>query len=241
VDSLDVDASVKIRSASFHVSPGEVVGIAGLQGSGASELMKALFGASGRIASGSVQVFGQTRERFDPRSSIADRIAYVPNDRKAAGLVLSGSIVDNLSLVCLPHLSPNGMRRPGDERKAAREAAELLHLKAASLDDPVSSLSGGNQQKVALGKWLGVRPKILMLDEPTRGIDIGAKKEIYALIDQWRAEGMAILLITSELPELLLLSDRILVMHRGRIVREFDRQTATAQNVIQAAMSPEAA
>src|SRR5208282_3654523 len=150
---------------------------------------------------------------------------------KATGLVLSLSIIANATLAGLRPLSPGGWRRPALEREAAEALTGPMRLRAASLDVEAGTLSGGNQQKVALAKWLQIRPRLLLLDEPTRGIDVGAKHEIYQLMEEWTAQGIAILLITSEMPELLTLSDRIMVLHRGNFAAEFSRETATAESV----------
>jgi ribose transport system ATP-binding protein len=158
------------------------------------------------------------------------------NDRKGTGLVLSMSVCANATLAGLRTLSPGGWRRPGRERAAALSTTNRLRLRAPSLELEVDRLSGGNQQKVALAKWLQIQPRLLLLDEPTRGIDVGAKQEIYALIQEWIAQGIAILLITSEMPELLALSDRIVVLHRGSVTAWFDRNTATPETVLAAAM-----
>jgi ABC-type sugar transport system ATPase subunit len=149
---------------------------------------------------------------------------------------MSQSIIANATLAGLRELSPSGWRQPARERAAAEHTTSLMGLRAASLDLDVSALSGGNQQKVALAKWLQIRPRLLLLDEPTRGIDIAAKREIYHLMDHWTAQGIAILLITSEMPELLSLSDRIVVMHRGQVTAEFSRAQATPDAVLAAAM-----
>jgi ABC-type sugar transport system ATPase subunit len=158
------------------------------------------------------------------------------NDRKANGLVLPMSVIANTTLAKLERFSPGGWRRPGAERAAAAETAASLHLRAASLDMEVRHLSGGNQQKVALAKWTLAEPRVLLLDEPTRGVDIGAKREIYELMDQWTSQGIAIVLVTSEMPELLAMSDRIVVLHRGRLAAHYRRQEATAEKVLAAAM-----
>ncbi|MCS7064664.1 MAG: ATP-binding cassette domain-containing protein, partial [Fimbriimonadales bacterium] len=171
-----------------------------------------------------------------PQQAIANGIALLTNDRKATGLVLSLSVSANITLAGLKRLSPFGWRRPRLEREVAAYWANMLRLQAPSLDATVDTLSGGNQQKVALAKWLQTRPQVLLLDEPTRGVDIGAKREIYELIYRWADEGIAILLITSEMPELLMLSDRIVVMHRGRITAEFTRENASADAILSAAM-----
>ncbi|HEY0866744.1 MAG TPA: ATP-binding cassette domain-containing protein, partial [Fimbriimonas sp.] len=176
--------------------------------------------------------------RFDrPDDAIRSGVALLTSDRKASGLVLPLSVAANATLADLPRLARGGWRRPRLEDRAARSLAERLKIRAASLDMPVGELSGGNQQKVALAKWVQTDPQVLLLDEPTRGIDINAKREIYSLIEGWKTEGMAILLITSELPELMLLCDRILVMHRGRVVSEMSREEADADRVVQAAMN----
>jgi ABC-type sugar transport system ATPase subunit len=146
------------------------------------------------------------------------------------------SVENNISLASLPRMSPGGFLRPRSEREHATRQADTLGIRLHSLEQPVGTLSGGNQQKVVLAKWLETRPRVLLLEEPTRGVDIGAKLEFYSLMDQWTAQGMAILLISSELPELLLLSDRILALHRGRVTAEFARGEATPEKVLAAAM-----
>ncbi len=225
-----------IQNASLSVRAGEIVGIGGLQGSGASELFFGLFGAYGSGTRGSVRFDGHEVQFSSPRQAIESGVAMLTNDRKATGLVLSLSVVANATLAGLRELSPAGWRRPARERESAEKTTRPMRLRAASLDVEVSTLSGGNQQKVAIAKWLQTRPKLLLLDEPTRGIDIAAKREIYQLMDQWTAEGIAILLITSEMPELLSLSDRIVVLHRGQVTAEFMRAQATPEAVLAAAM-----
>jgi ribose transport system ATP-binding protein len=225
-----------VAEVSLQVRAGEILGVAGLQGSGASDLLAGLFGAYGRAVSGRAWLNGRPLEIASPRRAIDQGLAWLTNDRKATGLVLPLSIVANITLADLPRLSPGGWRRPGRERAAARAQAGTLALRAASLELEVEALSGGNQQKVVLAKWLQIRPQLLLLDEPTRGIDVGAKREIYQLLNTLTARGLAILLITSELPELLALSDRILVLHRGRATAELDRAAATPEKVLAAAM-----
>lgn len=230
-----------VRNLGFEVRAGEIVGLAGLQGSGASAVLEGLFGARGRMTQGEVRVNGLPYAPTSPRVAIGRGIAFLTNDRKATGLVLPLSVAQNTTLVALNRFCRQGWRSGTEEAKAAREQIEALNIKTESPDTPVAELSGGNQQKVALAKWCLPDPTVLLLDEPTRGIDIGAKREIYRLIEAWKTEGKAILLITTELPELLMLCDRILVMHRGSVVREFDREEATAEKVIEAAMAREAA
>ncbi len=225
-----------VEPVSFQVCAGEILGVAGLQGSGASDLFAGLFGAYGRAVSGRAWLNGRPLEITSPRRAIDQGLAWLTNDRKATGLVLPLSIVANVTLADLPRLSPGGWRRPARERAATRALTGPLALRAASLELEVGALSGGNQQKVVLARWLQTRPQLLLLDEPTRGIDVGAKREIYQLLNELTARGLAILLITSELPELLALSDRIVVLHRGRLTAHFTRAEATPEKVLEAAM-----
>jgi ABC-type sugar transport system ATPase subunit len=229
-------SAAAVRGASLAVRAGEVVGIGGLQGSGASELLLGIFGAFGNNTTGQVFVDGEATRVTSPRSAIDSGIALLTNDRKGTGLVLGLSIVANMVLASLKRLSRMGWRQPAAEREAANRLGQLLRLRAASLDMPVGSLSGGNQQKVAIGKWLQTKPRVLLLDEPTRGIDVGAKREIYALINDLLETGLAILLITTEMPELLALSDRVIVMHRGAVKAEYARNEATPERVLATAM-----
>jgi len=160
----------------------------------------------------------------------------VTNDRKASGLVLPMSVLHNMTLAALPRATRAGWLRGAVERRLAEPLSRELSLRAPSLHAPITALSGGNQQKVILARWLMTEPKILLLDEPTRGIDVGAKADIYELMNRWTAAGIGILLITSELPELLAMSDRILVMSRGRITAELSREEATQERVMAAAV-----
>jgi ribose transport system ATP-binding protein len=225
-----------VEGVSLSVRAGEIVGLAGLQGSGSSDLFLGLFGAFGRRCTGRVFLNGQRLHLRTPRQAIDQGLALLTNDRKATGLVLSLSVTANTTLADLPRLSLAGWRRPKREVEVTQQHATHLSLRASSLEMEVGFLSGGNQQKVALAKWLQTRPQLLLLDEPTRGVDVGAKRDVYQLMNELTAQGIAILLITSELPELLAMSDRILVMHRGRLVAEFSRQEATADRVLEAAM-----
>ena len=224
-----------VDAISFTARRGEIVGIGGLQGSGASEFLLGLFGAYGPNAvSGQVTLDERPFRPTSPGASIDRGIALVTADRKRSGLVLSMSIIENTALSAFHRRS--GWRRPARERDLAAKLANSLKLRAASLVMEAGALSGGTQQKVVLAKWLATEPKLLLLDEPTRGIDVGAKREIYQLMNEWTATGITILLITSELPELLAMSDRIIVLHRGRMTAEFQRGEATADKVLQAAM-----
>jgi ABC-type sugar transport system ATPase subunit len=228
--------SAAVRGASLSVQSGEIVGIGGLQGSGAAQLLLGMFGAFGNQTSGKMLIDGREVRIASPRQAIDAGLALLTNDRKESGLVLAMSIIANVTLAILSKLSVGGWRRPSAERRVASLMAEVLRLRAASLDMPVAALSGGNQQKVAIAKWLETKPRVLLLDEPTRGIDVGAKHEIYELMNRLTEEGVAILLITSEMPELLALSDRVVVMHRGRIMAEMTREEATPDTVLTAAM-----
>jgi ABC-type sugar transport system ATPase subunit len=228
-----------VSGVTLEVRAGEILGIGGLQGSGASELLTGLFGGYGDRVDGDISLDGKSFRPLAPRHSIDQGLALLTNDRKATGLILSLSIIANATLADLPELSPGGWRRPRLERRATRSLADTMNLRAASLDMQAGELSGGNQQKVAFAKWLQTKPKLLLLDEPTRGIDVGAKRDIYHLMDRLTADGIAILLITSEMPELLAMSDRLVVMHRGRITAKLTRAEATPEAILAAAMGRE--
>jgi ribose transport system ATP-binding protein len=221
---------------SVDVREGEIVGIAGLQGSGGTELFHGLFGALAFACSGSVRIGGGDFQPSSPGRSIRAGLSFLTADRKVSGLVPSMSVAHNITLASLPSVSPAGVMRPRLEGERASAQARALGIRASALDQPVSALSGGNQQKAVLAKWLETGPRVLLLEEPTRGVDIGAKAEIYRLMEGWAARGMAILLISSELPELLLLCDRILALHRGRVTAEFSREEATPERILAAAM-----
>lgn len=225
-----------VDDVTFEVHGGEVLGIGGLQGSGASELLAALFGVYGRLARGRVELDGSPYTPRSPRHAIRHGVALLTNDRKSTGLVLGMSIAHNITLASVPRYSPGLVVRYGLEESAAREHRKQFRIRASSIQQAVETLSGGNQQKVVLAKWLETQPKVLLLDEPTRGVDVGAKHEIYQLINAWSAQGIAIVLITSEMPELLALSDRLLVMHRGRVTAELSKTDATQEAVLAAAM-----
>jgi ABC-type sugar transport system ATPase subunit len=225
-----------VREISFRIRAGEIVGLAGLQGSGNSDLLWGLFGAYGRRVTGSFEIRGERYTPRSPRHAIRHGIALLTNDRKRSGLVLGMSVTQNATLASLDRVSPGGWVLSGREDRLARDSTRALQLQAASLHQSVATLSGGNQQKVALAKWLNTEPRILLLDEPTRGVDVGAKEEIYQLMDQWRQAGLAIVLITSEMPELLRMSDRILVLHRGRATAELSSADATQERILHAAM-----
>lgn len=225
-----------VDRVSFSAARGEIVGIGGLQGSGASELFLGLFGALPKRTEGRVSLEGKAVHIRSPRDAIAKGISLLTNDRKATGLISSMSVTANICAASMANLAAQGWRRPREESRVASEMGKALQLRAASLEMEVGDLSGGNQQKVAIGKWLTTNPRIMLLDEPTRGIDVGAKHEIYQLMNEWTARGISILLVTSEMPELLAMSDRIIVMHRGVITAELSRQEISAEKVLEAAM-----
>jgi ABC-type sugar transport system ATPase subunit len=236
VRSTDRARPPVVDGVSLEVRGGRILGLAGLQGSGNSDLLLGLFGALGRRASGQVRIDGQPVRIRTVRDAIGAGVAMVTNDRQRSGLVPGMDVTANVTLATLPRVSPGGWIRHGREVRVATELTRTLELRARSLRQPVNTLSGGNQQKVVLAKWLSLRPRVLLLDEPTRGVDVGAKHEIYQLMNRWSADGHAIILITSELPELLMMSDSLAVMHRGRVTARFERSEATPERVLQAAM-----
>jgi rhamnose transport system ATP-binding protein len=224
-----------IRDISLDILAGEVVGLAGLVGAGRTELGRTLFGIT-PLDSGSISIAGQTVTIRSPRDAVAARIAYLPEDRRRHGVIPEMSVAANISVAILPNLFPNGWMRSQPERELANTYVRELAIKTPSPDTPVANLSGGNQQKVALARWLAAKPKFLILDEPTQGVDVGAKAEIHNLIRQLAANGLAVLMISSELPEILSMSDRIAVMRAGRLTAILDRKTADANTVMAAAL-----
>lgn len=223
-----------ISNISFFARRGEVLGIAGLMGSGRTEIARTLFGVSEK-QTGKVFLDGKEVRIRKPDDAIAHGIAFVTEDRKAQGLVLGLSVRENIALTNLNTLSQNGVMSGVKEEQLVRDMIQRLNIKASSGEQTVKSLSGGNQQKVVIGKWLGITPKVLILDEPTRGVDIGAKKEIYNIMNQLTTEGVTIIMISSELPEILGMSDRILVMHEGRLAAVMDKTQATQEKIMHAA------
>mgnify|MGYP000639721768 CR=1 FL=1 len=213
----------------LDVGAGEIVGLAGLVGAGRSELLESLFGL--RPASGSVEVAGAPLRRRSPRRAVRDGLAFVPADRKRQGLVLQRSVRENLTMAATARTLRVRVPSASRELAAVAKAVRELDIRAHSPHVPVSTLSGGNQQKVVLGKWLATDPAVLMLDEPTRGVDIGAKGEIYRLLLAAAERGLGVLVSSSEIPELLVLCDRILVMFRGRIVASLSRAEATEARI----------
>jgi len=227
------------KDVSLVVRAGEIVGLAGLVGSGRSELAQTIFGVT-PAESGEIRLAGQAVRIDSPESARARGIAYVPEDRAVQGLVRAMSVLHNFSLAALARLSRFGFVDRSAERRMAEEGVDRFRVRTSSVDEIAGRLSGGNQQKIVLGKWLANNPKLLILDEPTRGIDVGAKAEIHRLMGELAATGVAILMISSELPEVLGMSDRVLVMREGRLVAEFDRAHATSEAVGAAMMGSEA-
>jgi len=221
----------KFEDVSFSLHAGEVVGLAGLVGAGRSDIAAALFGIE-PPASGSIRVRGRDVVVRTPREAIELGIGLVPEDRKRQGLVQSQSGLRNTSLTILERLSRFSWIDRAKEREVAQQYFDRLRVRAPSVDVIVAGLSGGNQQKIVLARWLAAKSKILILDEPTRGVDVGAKAEIHALIGELAEQGAAILLISSELPELLNLSDRILVLRAGRMVGEVARVEASQERLL---------
>ncbi len=219
---------------SFDVHHGEIVGLAGLVGAGRSEVARAVFGIDRRDA-GEVVVEGRRLPPVSPTAAMAAGMGYVPEDRRAQGLVMDLSIARNTSLASLGRLRRGLFIRGADERRLAADWAARLRLKLARLSDPAWALSGGNQQKLVLAKWLARRPSVLIVDEPTRGIDVATKAEVHRLLSDLAGQGVAILMISSELPEILGMADRVLVMHEGRLSAELSRDEATEERVMFAA------
>ncbi len=219
---------------SFTVHRGEIVALAGLVGAGRSEVARAVFGIDGRD-SGTVRLNGELLPAGKPRVAMSAGMALVPEDRRQQGLVMDLAIDQNVALASLAGLSHFGLIRRASEQSLARTWATRLQLKFGRLRNPVSTLSGGNQQKVVLGKWLARTPKLLIIDEPTRGIDVGTKAEVHRILDGLVAEGMAVLMISSELPEVLGMADRVVVLHEGRVAAELPRAEATEDAVMRAA------
>ena len=221
-----------IDRVGFAVRRGEVLGIAGLMGAGRSDLLMAIFGAHAGRVTGEVLIEGKPVLIRNPAEAIDHGLGFVTEDRKRFGLVLDQSILNNMTLAGLARISGRFITNVDAEAAAGNRAMKDLRVKANSVFTVAGTLSGGNQQKVVLAKWLLTNPRVLFLDEPTRGIDVGAKQEIYAQINALARQGLAIVLVSSELPEVLGLSDRVLVLHEGRLTGEFTRTTATPEKVM---------
>jgi ABC-type sugar transport system ATPase subunit len=233
VDHLSTDR--KLKDISFTVRAGEVVGVFGLMGAGRTELAKAMFGLDS-VQSGTVLIEGQALKPGSTSQSTRMGLGYLTEDRKGEGLVLQMSVAQNITLPSLEDVSSAGFIRRKEETRRAQEFVDAFSIKTPSIRQKVMYLSGGNQQKVLLARWLMKRLKVIILDEPTRGIDVGAKAEIHRLIDELASQGLAVVVMTSEMPELLGVSDHIIVMCDGRITGEFDRENAAMEKILEAAI-----
>ncbi|MFN0141123.1 MAG: xylose ABC transporter ATP-binding protein [Pyrinomonadaceae bacterium] len=235
VYSMDAPDKKLVDNVSFNVRRGEVLGIAGLMGAGRSELLTAIFGAWQGKCSRVLEIGGKPATITSPSDAIRAGVGFVTEDRKRYGLILEQTILDNMTLAGLRKIAGALLTNKTRESVAANAPMQTLNIKANSPMVIANTLSGGNQQKVVLGKWLLTNPRVLFLDEPTRGIDVGAKQEIYAEINKLASEGLAIVMVSSELPEVLGLADRVIVLHEGRVAGEFTRLEATAEKVMAAA------
>ena len=228
------------RDISFTVRAGEIVALAGLVGSGRSEVMQAVFGVD-PYDTGTVTFLGKRLKKQSPRSAMAAGMALVPEDRRQQGLIMDLSIERNVTLPRSRALSRLGMLFGSAERNEAAKWTKQLQTKLGRLSDPVGNLSGGNQQKVVLAKWLATGPKLLIVDEPTRGIDVGTKAEVHRLMSSLAAQGLAVVMVSSELPEVLGMADRVIVLREGRVAAQLSREEATEETVMYAAMGQEVA
>ena len=224
----------EFRNISFELRKGEILGVYGLIGAGRSELCQSLFGIT-RPASGTLSLEGSPIIINSPADAIAAGIVYVPEERRLHGLALEMTNNKNISLPSLVRTSVSGFLKAANELKLARRYAERLDLRAAALSVPVGTLSGGNQQKVVIGKWLATAPKVIILDEPTKGIDIGSKAAVHGFISELAGEGLSIIMISSELPEILGMSDRVMVMREGQSAGIYEREGLSAETLVRAA------
>ncbi|MDT8977413.1 sugar ABC transporter ATP-binding protein [Paenibacillus sp. chi10] len=219
------------EDVSFSVHQGEIVGFSGLMGSGRTEIMRALFGLD-RLDQGEVRMFGKKVEIRKPVDAVNHGIGFITEDRKDEGLVLDFSVRDNMVLPSISGFTKKGIISTQSEKVFVDALIKRLQIKTHSAETAAGNLSGGNQQKVVIAKWIGIGPKLLILDEPTRGVDVGAKREIYQLMNELTGHGVAIIMVSSELPEVLGMSDRIVVVHEGRITGELTKAEATQEKIM---------
>jgi rhamnose transport system ATP-binding protein len=219
---------------SFDVRAGEIVALAGLVGAGRTEVARAIFGID-RWDAGSVEIGGRRLPPGSPTAAMDAGIGLVPEDRRQQGLVMDFSIERNIALASLDHVQRAGLIPRGAERRFAKDWAVRLQLKYGKLTNPVWTLSGGNQQKAVLAKWLARKPRLLIVDEPTRGIDVGTKAEVHRLLSELAAQGVAVLMISSELPEVLGMADRVVVLFEGQVMQVFERADASEDAIMHAA------
>ncbi len=234
LEACDLRRGNQINGVSFTLRKGEIVGVAGLVGAGRTELARLLFGAD-RLDAGEIRLEGEAVRIRSPLDAIHLGIGFVPEDRKQQGLFLGQSVRSNVAVSSFERFTTWGVVNYRRLTEMVRQMVEMLNLRTTGVGQRVRNLSGGNQQKVVIARWLSIRPKVLILDEPTRGVDVGAKAEIYALMNDLAKQGVGILMVSSELPEVLGVSDRILVMRDGRIVAEFDHAEATQDAIMRAA------
>ncbi|MDV7766021.1 sugar ABC transporter ATP-binding protein [Peribacillus sp. CSMR9] len=231
---LDVKGLTKkglFEDIHFAVRQGEIVGVAGLMGAGRTEIMRALFGVD-QIDGGEITIEGKKVSIRKPTDAVRHGLAFITENRKEEGLILDFSVRENIGLPNLKSFAPNGLVKKEDEKNFAEMMIKRLHVKTSSAETVIGNLSGGNQQKVVIAKWIGTSPKVLIMDEPTRGIDVGAKREIYELMNELTERGIAIIMVSSELPEIVGMSDRILVVHEGKISGELINQEATQEKIM---------
>ncbi len=228
----------KLKDCSITVRKGEILGLAGLMGAGRTELARAIYGAD-PIVSGTITLDGKVIQIKRPSDAVKHRIGLLPEDRKEHGLVMGMSVRENVSLANLKSVLRRGLLSSRREKEVANKAINELDIKTPDLNRKVKFLSGGNQQKVVVGKWLLTDSSVLIFDEPTRGIDVGAKIEIYKIMTEFAKEGYGIIMVSSELPEILGMSDRIVVMQGGRVVGEMSRDEATQEKILSYAVGGE--
>ncbi len=235
----NLNAGKAVQNVSFQVRSGEILGFAGLVGAGRSETMRAVFGVD-RAESGEIEISGRKLPaRHAPIDSIHAGMGFVPEDRKLQGLILGMAVRENTTMASMKRTLVHGMVNRRRENEITREYVDRLNIRTPDVEQKVVNLSGGNQQKVVIAKWLATGPKVLILDEPTRGIDVGAKKEIHTLMGELTRQGVAVVMISSELPEVLGMSDRVIVMHEGRVCGEFARGEATQEKIMETILTSE--
>jgi ABC-type sugar transport system ATPase subunit len=234
LEASDLEDGRELRSVSVTLKRGEILGIAGLAGAGRTALAETLFGVRSAVK-GQIKIEGKPVRIQHPGQAIRLGLGFVPEDRKLQGLFMNMAVRENIVISALPEVSRFSFVNFSRAEKLAREYIEKLKIRTPSVKQLVRNLSGGNQQKVIIARWLTLNPRILILDEPTRGIDVSTKAEIHALMNQLAKQGVAVMMVSSDLPEVLGVSDRILVMRAGRIVAEFTRQEATQDKIMHAA------
>lgn len=230
-EAKNLESNGVFKNINFHVREGEILGFSGLMGSGRTEIMRAVFGLD-PLDSGEIILKGEKLNIKGPKDSISKGIGFITEDRKDEGLILDESINDNIILPVISQFAKNHIINDSEVHDLVDMLVSRLKIKSESRNDPASSLSGGNQQKVVLAKWITISPQVLILDEPTRGVDVGAKREIYTLINELAEKGVAIIVVSSDLPELLGISDRIMVVHEGKITGELSREEATQEKIM---------